>query len=65
MSRTPVAAVDGRAFGGLLRVVVTRAPDLAAAKAAVDEVVSAVDAAASRFRDDSELSRLNATPVAR
>jgi len=62
VSRTPVAAVDGRAFGGLLRVVVTRAPDLAAAKAAVDEVVSAVDAAASRFRDDSELSRLNATP---
>lgn len=62
MSRTPVAAVDGRAFGGLLRVVVTRAADLAPAKAAVDELVSAVDAAASRFRDDSELSRLNATP---
>ncbi len=62
MSRTPVAAVDGGAFGGLLRVVVTRAADLAPTKAAVDELVSAVDAAASRFRDDSELSRLNATP---
>jgi FAD:protein FMN transferase len=62
VSRTPVAAVDGRAFGGLLRVVVTRAADLAAAKAAVDGLVGAVDAAASRFREDSELSRLNATP---
>jgi FAD:protein FMN transferase len=57
-----VAAVDGRAFGGLLRVVVTQAADLAPAKAAVDELVGAVDIAASRFREDSELSLLNATP---
>ena len=62
MRRTPVATVDGMAFGGLLRVVVTRAADLAPAKAAVDELVGAVDAAASRFRVDSELSLLNATP---
>ena len=40
----------------------THAADLAAAKAAVDELVLAVDLAANRFRDDSELSRLNATP---
>ena len=41
-------------------MIVTHAPDLAAAKAAVDEVVRAVDLAANRFREDSELSRLNA-----
>ena len=40
----------------------TRAADLTAAKTAVDQVVRAVDLAASRFREDSELSRLNATP---
>jgi thiamine biosynthesis lipoprotein ApbE len=60
--RTPVATADDRALGGSLRVVVTHAADLAAAKAAVDELVLAVDLAANRFRDDSELSRLNATP---
>jgi thiamine biosynthesis lipoprotein ApbE len=62
VNRTPVAAVDDRALGGFLRVVVTRATDLEAAKAAVDEIVRAVDLAASRFREDSELSLLNATP---
>ena len=45
-----------------MRVIVTHEPDLAAAKAAVDAVVKAVDLAANRFREDSELSRLNATP---
>lgn len=40
----------------------THAPDLAAAKAAVDELVGAVDRAANRFQPDSELSRLNAMP---
>jgi thiamine biosynthesis lipoprotein len=62
MSGAAVATVDDRALGGSLRVVVTQAPDLDAAKAAVDEVVRAVDLAASRFREDSELSRLNAAP---
>jgi thiamine biosynthesis lipoprotein ApbE len=62
VSGTPVAAVDGKALGGLLRVVVTRAADLVPAKAAVDELVAAVEVAASRFREDSELSLLNATP---
>jgi thiamine biosynthesis lipoprotein ApbE len=57
-----VAIADGRAFGGSLKVIVTHAPDLAAAKSAVDEVVQAVDLAANRFREDSELSRLNASP---
>ena len=61
-ARTSVATADGRAFGGSLRVIVTHGPDLAAAKSAVDEVVRAVDLAANRFREDSELSRLNATP---
>ena len=59
---TPVAIADDRALGGSLRVIVTHEPDLAAAKSAVDEVVRAVDLAANRFREDSELSRLNATP---
>ena len=57
-----MAIADDRAFGGSLRVIVTHEPDLAAAKSAVDEVVRAVDLAANRFREDSELSRLNATP---
>jgi thiamine biosynthesis lipoprotein len=61
-SRTAVAIADSRALGGSLRVIVTHEPDLAAAKSAVDEVVRAVDLAANRFHDDSELSRLNATP---
>ncbi len=43
-------------------MIVTHEGDLAAAKSAVDEVVQAVDLAANRFREDSELSRLNATP---
>ena len=62
MNGSPVTAIDDRAFGGSLRVVVTRADDLPAAKAAVDELVRDVDIAASRFREDSELSSLNATP---
>jgi thiamine biosynthesis lipoprotein ApbE len=62
MSTTPVASIDDRALGGSLRLVVTRVDDIGAAKAAVDDVVEAVDLAASRFREDSELSRLNATP---
>ena len=53
---------DGHALGGSLRVVVTDARAMAAARAAVDDVVARIDAAASRFRADSELSRLNASP---
>jgi thiamine biosynthesis lipoprotein ApbE len=53
---------DDTALGGSLRLVVTDPRSLRAAKAAVDEVIEAIDAAASRFREDSELSRLNAAP---
>jgi thiamine biosynthesis lipoprotein ApbE len=62
VNEPPLAIVDDRALGGSLRVIVTRAADLVEAKTAIDELLRAVDATASRFRDDSELSRLNATP---
>lgn len=52
----------GRALGGSLRVVVTDQASLPEAMAAVRRVVEDIDAAASRFRADSELSRLNASP---
>jgi len=41
-----------------MRVVVTDPEYLDAATAAVDEVVESIDLACSRFRDDSELSRI-------
>lgn len=62
MSTTLVAIDDDRALGTLMRVVVTRPERLASAKAAADKVIAAIDEAASRFRDDSELSRLNRQP---
>jgi FAD:protein FMN transferase len=62
MSSTVLGIADGRAFGGSLRVIVTTPGSVRAAKDAVDEVVAAMDEAASRFREDSELSRLNASP---
>jgi thiamine biosynthesis lipoprotein len=55
-----LAAVDGRAIGTSVRVVVTRAGRLGDAKAAVDRVIQEVDEACSRFREDSELSRIQA-----
>ncbi len=54
------ASSEGRALGTDVRVVVTRAERLEAARAAVDRVLADIDQACSRFRDDSELSRLNA-----
>jgi len=62
MTATIFGIADDRAIGSSLRVIVTRPQSLVAAKTAVDEVVRAVDAAASRFREDSELSLLNARP---
>src|SRR5256885_9866229 len=62
MSATVLGIADDRALGSSLRVVVTRPKALVAAKKAVDEVVRAMDFAASRFREDSELSMLNARP---
>lgn len=59
---TLLGIADDRALGSSLRVIVTRPESLLAAKAAVDDVVAAIDAAASRFRADSELSLLNAKP---
>jgi thiamine biosynthesis lipoprotein len=53
---------DDRALGGSLRLVVTDPLSLRTAQAAVDRVIKAIDATASRFREDSELSRLNAAP---
>ena len=62
MTTTLLAIADDRALGCPMRVVVTRPRSLARAKAAVDGVVAAIDLAASRFREDSELSRLNGAP---
>jgi thiamine biosynthesis lipoprotein len=62
MSVTVLGIADDCALGGSVRVIVTRPADLGRAKAAVDTVVRAIDLAASRFREDSELSRLNARP---
>jgi len=59
---TELAIADDRALGGSLRVIVTRPARLAEAKATVERLLREVDAAASRFRADSELSRINATP---
>ena len=62
MTTSVLGIADDQALGGSLRLVVTDPRSLRAAKAAVDEVIEAIDAAASRFRPDSELSRLNAAP---
>ena len=62
MTASVLGIADDRALGGSLRLVVTDPRSLRAAKAAVDEVINAIDEAASRFREDSELSRLNAMP---
>ena len=62
MSTTLLGIVDDRALGCSMRLIVTRPDGLAAAKAAADRVIKAIDEAASRFRDDSELSRLNREP---
>jgi thiamine biosynthesis lipoprotein ApbE len=62
MSTTLLGIIDDRALGTFMRLVVTRPDGLAAAKAAADEVIKAIDAAASRFREDSELSRINREP---
>lgn len=51
---------EGRALGCGLRLVVTEAGAIGSARAAVDHVVDAIDRACSRFRPDSELSRLTA-----
>jgi thiamine biosynthesis lipoprotein ApbE len=52
---------DGRALGCGTRLLVTRPERLVAARAAMDRVLEEVDEACSRFRADSEISRLNAS----
>ena len=60
MQAEALATADDCALGTNVRVVVTRAAGLAAAKAAADGVLRAIDLACSRFREDSELVWLNA-----
>jgi thiamine biosynthesis lipoprotein len=55
------ATSSWRALGTSAHVVVTNPDSLAAAREAVEAELVAIDAACSRFRDDSELVRLNAT----
>jgi len=62
MSTTLLGIVDDRALGTPMRLVVTRPDGLSAAKSAADAVIKAIDKAASRFREDSELSRINREP---
>jgi thiamine biosynthesis lipoprotein len=53
------AAAEWRALGTGVRLVVTEEGAPAAARAAVEAVLDAVDLACSRFRQDSELCALN------
>jgi thiamine biosynthesis lipoprotein ApbE len=55
---TGLTAYRGTAFGTSMQIVVTDPAHLDAATACVDGIVEAIDAACSRFRDDSELSCL-------
>lgn len=55
-----ITDADWRALGTGVRLVVLNG-DLAAARAAVEDVLAAVDQAYSRFRPDSELMQLHAT----
>jgi thiamine biosynthesis lipoprotein len=54
------ASVSFPALGGTAVVAVTDPHALAAAHAAVEEEIHAIDLACSRFREDSELSAINA-----
>lgn len=53
-------AQQWRVFGTGGRLVVPAGDDAAGARAAVDQELAAIDLAASRFREDSEIHRLNA-----
>src|SRR2546427_466353 len=57
-----IAVRSWKALGTSVHVLATDAGELATATTAVSEVLEDVDAAYSRFRDDSELRRLNASP---
>ena len=55
-----IASKTWRALGTSVHVLTTDPQELPAAELAVKEILADVDAAYSRFREDSELSRLNA-----
>src|SRR5256884_8573741 len=57
-----LAVKSWKALGTSVHVLATDAGELVTATTAVSEVLDEVDIAYSRFRDDSELSRLNASP---
>jgi len=57
-----IAVKSWKALGTSVHVLATDAGELATATTAVSEVLEDVDTAYSRFRDDSELTRLNASP---
>ncbi len=57
-----LAVKSWKALGTSVHVLATDAGELVTATTAVSEVLDEVDMAYSRFRDDSELSRLNARP---
>ncbi len=57
----PVTVKSWEALGTSVHVLTTDPDQLAGAEAAVREILQDVDTACSRFRDDSELSRLNAS----
>jgi thiamine biosynthesis lipoprotein ApbE len=59
-NRSTLASATGRALGTSVHVVVTHARFLEPARQAVDAVVAGIDRTCSRFRDDSEISRLHA-----
>jgi thiamine biosynthesis lipoprotein len=58
--RLGLSGCDWRALGTSAQLVVAEPDALPAARAAVERVLADIDLAASRFRPDSELSRLNA-----
>jgi thiamine biosynthesis lipoprotein len=59
VSAGPLGVADGRALGGSYRLIVTRPAGLDAARVALESHLREMDAAASRFREDSELSEVN------
>jgi len=62
VAKDGVAIAEGTALSGSARLVVTRAVGLEPAWQAVEAALRGVDFAYSRFRPDSELSRINANP---
>ncbi len=59
MSARAPAGASWRALGTTAQLLMVDTQALAAARAAVDAELEAIDCACSRFREDSELSRLN------